>query len=129
MDATGKLNILVIDDDEDMCTLIKQYLTGNSFIKAVFLAPSTTVATTKMQNVAVDLVICDYKLANGKNGIQYLNGLINANSNVKYLLISGQMGPDDLAVAISVVGQNILAKPFTREKLLQKMAAILGRKI
>lgn len=127
MDAAGNINILVIDDDADMCILMQKYLTLVPGIKGVFIADNATLAISKMQNVLMDLVICDYKLANNKNGVQLIDTIIHTsgNNNIKYLLISSQLSTADFAMAYGVVGSSILIKPFTQEKLLQKISSIL----
>lgn len=126
MDALGRISVLVLDDDQDMRTLIQEHLKDFEKVKAVYLSQNTTEALIKMQNVKVDLIITDYNLEAQKNGLQFIQSIEQqaGSGNIKFLLISSQLPPDELPKAYFSVGSNILIKPFSREKILQKIASI-----
>ena len=54
--------ILVIDDDRDMCLLLKRFLTKHGF--DVLEANTAKKATELLETTEFDLVLCDFRLDN-----------------------------------------------------------------
>ena len=52
--------ILVIDDDRDMCLLLKRFLTKHGF--EVLEANTAKKATELLDTTEFDLVLCDFRL-------------------------------------------------------------------
>ena len=61
------MNILVIDDEDKICDLIKIFLESTFRFHSVVTAPSAVQATQKLLNQEFDLLIIDHVLP-GKMG-------------------------------------------------------------
>ena len=61
-----KRRILIIDDDADMCTLLDRFLTKNGY--EVDTAHSAKKGIEKFKTSLFDIVLCDYRLGDKKDG-------------------------------------------------------------
>ncbi|HAZ13403.1 MAG: hypothetical protein A2X86_14735 [Bdellovibrionales bacterium GWA2_49_15] len=131
MDLPEKINILVVDDDPDMGVLIQKYLSNIEKIDHVYWKQTTPEARQILQSVNVSLMIVDHHLATDADrktdGVHFIDMIIHTNTRdtMKFLLISGNLEKEDYPMAFGVIGSNILKKPFSKEKLLQKLSQIL----
>ena len=62
-------HILVVDDDEGIRSLVKQYLNENNYL--VTTAESAEIASEKVKIVKFDLIILDIMMP-GKNGLDFI---------------------------------------------------------
>ena len=62
-------HILVVDDDHGIRSLVKQYLTENSFL--VTTANSSEDASEKISIIKFDLIVLDIMMP-GKNGLEFI---------------------------------------------------------
>ena len=62
-------HILVVDDDEGIRSLVKQYLNENSYL--VTTAENAETAAQKVKIVKFDLIILDIMMP-GKNGLEFI---------------------------------------------------------
>ena len=62
-------HILVVDDDEGIRSLVKQYLNENNYL--VTTAESAETASEKVKIVKFDLIILDIMMP-GKNGLDFI---------------------------------------------------------
>lgn len=121
-----EMNILVIDDEEKICELIKIFLESAFEFHSVVAAPNATQATQKFLNQEFDLLIIDHVLP-GKAGIEYIEHLRNSVrfNKLKIILISGYLQQEDVQTAIQLGIKHIIVKPFTRQQLVNQVADIL----
>ncbi len=54
------MNVLIIDDDLDMCTLLNRFLTKNGY--NVDVAHSAAKGIAKFEDQNFDIVLCDFRL-------------------------------------------------------------------
>src|SRR5215216_6278354 len=83
--------IMVIEDDQDILMLYKDYLKR----KGHNITVSSTTADEALrdyQQYEPDLVIMDYKLPGQKNGLQSANDIISRYSTAKILIITAFEG-------------------------------------
>lgn len=120
------MNVLVVDDEEKICELIKIFLESAFPFHSVVSAPNATQATQKFLNQEFDLLIIDHVLP-GKAGIEYIEHLRNSvkYNNLKIVLISGYLQQEDVLNAIQYGIKHIVVKPFTRQQLINQVADIL----
>jgi len=80
----------------------------------------------KLQNQHFDILITDHSMS-GKNGIELIGNLARTPKfrAMKFLLVSGCLTRDDVAMAFSEGGKHILVKPFSRAQLLKKLGEVL----
>jgi DNA-binding NtrC family response regulator len=97
--------IMVIEDDQDILMLYKDYLKR----KGHSITVSSTTADEALrdyQQYKPDLVIMDYKLPGQKNGLQSANDIISRYSTAKILIIT----------AFEVVREEIAQMKLSRHK-------------
>ena len=70
---TQNFHILVIDDDQKLRSLLKQFLENNGF--RVSDAEDTTQAKKIMESLVFDLLVIDIMMP-GQSGLDFLTGLI-----------------------------------------------------
>lgn len=121
-----EMNVLVVDDEEKICELIKIFLESAYPFHSVVAAPNTTMATQKFLNQEFDLLIIDHVLP-GKAGIEYIEHLRNSVkfNKMKIILISGYLQQEDVLTAIQLGIKHVVVKPFTRQQLVNQVADIL----
>lgn len=120
------MNILVIDDEEKICELIKIFLESTFNFHSVVTAPSAVQATQKILNQEFDLLIIDHVLP-GKLGVEFIEQLKNSVkfNRMKIILISGYLQQEDVLTAIQYGVKNIVVKPFTRQQLVSQVSDVL----
>ena len=109
-------NILVIDDEIDICNNIKAILTDEGF--NIQIAHNSDDAFNCINANSYNLIILDVWLDNSKyDGLEILKQ-IRKNQNVPIIVISGH-GNIDMAVSAIKDGANeFIEKPFNTERLL-----------
>ncbi len=123
-----KKNILVVEDEEFVQELIKDFLEKSEF--SVVCSTKISETIYKLNNQKFDLVLLDLKLSGG-SGTRIMEQLRNpANENDKnaktpIIIMSGYLDP---AVVKQVAGkvQGVLAKPLNMPELLNKIRMVLG---
>ncbi|MBF0526195.1 MAG: response regulator [Deltaproteobacteria bacterium] len=122
-------SILVIDDDTQLRTMLKNLLQRNGFI--VMDAPDGKVGMNLFRRSPTDLVITDI-IMQEKEGIETIMELRNDFPEVKIIAMSGggQIGPEVyLDVARGLGANHILTKPFNSNELLEIVRELLDVKI
>ena len=121
-DNPPKMTILVVDDEKDICDIIRNFLLASKYVAKIITADSALQGHQKMQNQEFDLVIADYMMQ-GKDGIHFIQDLKKTMKyqSTKYLLISGALRQEHILMAIRAKISDILVKPFGRKELLNKI--------
>ena len=116
--------VLVVDDDENICRVVRRMLTAAGY--EVEVAGNGQEALTKLSpDVAV--VISDVLMPE-MDGIEMLRRLRKEVPNAKIISMSGGGIQDKehvLEIAERLGAARTLSKPFTREELLNVVAAVL----
>lgn len=120
------MNILIVDDEEKICELIKVFLGTMGHFNSIVVANNTLQALQKFQNQRFDLLILDHVLP-GKMGIEFAESLRKSVKfhNLKILLISGFLQQEDVLRSVDLGIKDILVKPFTRQQLVGKVSEML----
>ena len=120
------MNILVVDDEEKICELIKIFLESAFPFRSVVTAPNSVQATQKFLNQEFDLLIIDHVMP-GKLGIEFIQHLRTSVkfNRMKIILISGYLQQEDVLSAIQLGVKNIIVKPFTRQQIVSHVAELL----
>ena len=124
--GNDKKRILIVDDDEDMVYSMKSLLIREK-IYALDAAYDGFQAGHKIAEFKPDLIISDIRMS-GLDGYKlcaHIRGNLE-NRNVKILLISGYIGPEEVRKIKEAGADGYLAKPFRNEELQEKIAALLG---
>ena len=116
-------HILVVDDDDRIRTLLKQFLTDNGYRTSV--APDGEKARELMGAVEFDLLILDVMMP-GLSGFD-LTEKVRAASDVPILLLTARGLPEDRIEGLERGADDYLSKPFEPRELLLRVAALLRR--
>ncbi|KAF0993640.1 response regulator transcription factor [Geobacillus sp. TFV-3] len=118
----GKRKILVVDDNEDICLTIKQYLELHDYM--VELAYSSTEAL-KMINSDVDLIVLDIMME-GIDGME-LCRMIRDRVDCPIVFVSAKTMEEDKVQALSIGGDDYITKPFSLKELKARIDSHLRR--
>ncbi len=120
------MNILVVDDEEKICELIKIFLESAFPFRSIVTAPNAAQAMQKFANQEFDLIIMDHVMP-GKAGIEFIEQLRSSVkfNKMKIILISGYLQQEDVLTAIKYGIKHIIVKPFTRQQIVSHVADIL----
>ena len=111
-----KQNILIVDDDKDICITLSKILLSKGFL--VDIAHNSDSAMDEIKNKSIDLVLLDVWLENSKkNGLELLKIIKNFNPNTPVILISGHANVEMAVKAIKQGAFYFIEKPFKSEKL------------
>ena len=117
-------HILVVDDDDRIRTLLKQYLTGQGY--RVTAAAHAASARKLLTTLDFDLAILDIMMP-GETGLDLLESLRRKGVNSPVLLLTARGNTSDRIEGLKRGADDYLAKPFEPEELSLRVAAILRR--
>ena len=111
-----KQNILIIDDDKDICVTLSKILSSKGF--ETIISNNSDTAINEIKNKPVDLVLLDVWLEGSKkNGLELLKIIKIFNPNTPVILISGHANVEMAVKAIKEGAFYFIEKPFKSEKL------------
>jgi len=117
--------VLIIDDDEKLRKLLREYLEGNGF-KVLTLADGSDVTKT-LQKESPKMVILDIMLP-GKDGLEVLKE-IRMDHTIPVIMLTAKGDPTDRIVGLELGADDYLPKPFNPRELLARMRAVLRRAV
>ena len=118
-----KAHILVVDDDDGIRDLVKQYLGKNNFI--VTTANSAEDAFEKVKIIKFDLIVLDIMMP-GKTGLEFTSE--NKNKiDTPILLLSAKGERSDRVEGLEIGADDYLPKPFEPKELILRINNILSK--
>ncbi len=123
--------ILVIDDMSAVRSAMRHVLAAMGAMK-VDLAANGDEAIRRMESVPYEVVLCDYNLGEGRDGMQVLEEAKQRHLiglNTVFIMITGE---SSLAMVLGVVEyrpDEYLIKPITRQVLEERLEPIVARKV
>jgi len=116
-------HILVVDDDEGIRNLVKQYLNENNFL--VTTASSAEDAKEKISFIKFDLIVLDIMMP-GKNGLEFT--IENKKKiNTPIILLTAKGEADERIEGLEVGADDYLPKPFEPKELILRIKNILNK--
>jgi len=116
-------HILVVDDDDGIRELVKQYLNQNNFL--VSTANSAEDAFEKIQIVKFDLIILDIMMP-GKSGLEFT--IENKKKiNTPIILLTAKGEASERVKGLEVGADDYLPKPFEPKELILRIKNILNK--
>lgn len=115
--------ILIIDDDVDLCNLLKNNLEREGYL--VQCCGNGSAGLMKMQSDTYQLVILDIMLPL-KNGYEVLTE-IRKSSNVPILMLTAKGEEGDKVSCLRMGADDYLTKPFSNSELLARVLSLLRR--
>ncbi len=115
--------VLIIDDDEELCELVSEYLTVEGFTVTA-INDGESGLQKALENES-DLVILDVMLPK-KNGFDVLRDL-RKTSQIPVLMLTARGDDMDKIVGLEIGADDYLPKPFNPRELVARLRAILRR--
>ena len=120
-------HLLVIDDDDRIRDLLKEYLARSGF--RVSTAADAAAARRLMDTLAFDLVVLDVMMP-GEDGFSFarwLRGRAGETGRTPVLILSARGLQGDRIEGLTLGADDYLAKPFEPRELVLRIEAILRR--
>ena len=117
------MHILVIDDDDRLRQLLKDFLKKNNF--EVSVSPNAIKAVKLLNEFIFDLIVLDVMMPE-KTGIELINEL-GSEFKTPILLLTALDQIDDKIKGLKSGADDYLTKPFDPEELLLRINNILKR--
>ena len=118
-----KSHILVIDDDEGIRSLLKQFLNENGYL--VNTASNAYEAQEKISIIKFDLLVLDIMMP-GKSGLEFISENKN-NLNVPIILLTAKGEASERVEGLETGADDYLPKPFEPKELLLRINNILRK--
>ena len=118
-------HILIVDDDDRIRILVKQYLQDNNYL--VTTAKDAFDAKNKIDLINFDLIILDIMMPK-KSGLQLTDELKKENK-VPIILLTAKGEIDERVEGLERGADDYLGKPFEPKELLLRIKNILAKTI
>ena len=115
-------NLLVVDDDQRIRDLLKEYLIKEGFI--ISTADCAENAREKMKYVAYDLIILDVMMP-GDDGLKFTTE-IRQSSQTPIILLTAKSEIDSKIEGLETGADDYITKPFSPKELVLRINSILN---
>lgn len=119
----NKQKILIVDDEENICELVRLYIEKDGF-EAV-IANDGNEAVAKFNSEKPDLILLDIMLPI-KDGWQVCRE-IRAQSNVPIIMLTAKGETFDKVLGLELGADDYVVKPFEPKELIARIRAVLRR--
>ena len=123
MESNNKKHILVVDDDDRIRDLIKEYLQEKNFI--VSTAIDAEMAKDKIFNFKFDLIVLDVMMP-GQDGFN-LTKEIKRDRNLPIILLTAKGEVENRIKGLEIGADDYLGKPFEPKELLLRIKNIVNK--
>ena len=118
-----KNHLLVVDDDDRIRNLLKDFLKNNNFM--VSTAIDAEKAKTKLDFLKFDLIILDVMMP-GKNGYE-LTKEIKKNQRTPIILLTAKGEVENRIKGLELGADDYISKPFEPKELLLRINNIISK--
>jgi len=118
-----KFHILVVDDDDRIRDLVKEYLVENNFL--VTTARDALDAKKKLEIIKFDILVLDIMMP-GESGLSLTKEVKKANST-PVILLTAKGETEERIEGLEVGADDYLGKPFDPKELLLRIKNILNK--
>ena len=119
----NKIHILVVDDDNRIRDLLKEYLNENNYI--VSTSEDSVNAKIKLAQFKFDLIVLDIMMP-GQNGYE-LTKEIKKNIKVPIILLTARSEVENRIKGLELGADDYLGKPFEPKELLLRVKNIINK--
>ena len=117
-------HILVVDDDDGIRSLVKQYLNENKYL--VTTSENAEDASNKVEIIKFDLIILDIMMP-GKSGLDFIKD--NKKLDTPIILLTAKGQPNERIEGLEIGADDYLPKPFEPKELILRIQNILNKTI
>ena len=118
-------HILVVDDDDGIRSLVKEYLNENNFL--VTTANSAEDASEKIKIIKFDLIVLDIMMP-GKNGLEFIKDN-KKKLETPIILLTAKGETSERVEGLETGADDYLPKPFEPKELILRIKNILNKTI
>ena len=119
----NRIHILVVDDDDRIRTLLKEYLTENNYL--VSTSENAENAKKKLTFFKFDLIVLDVMMP-GQNGYD-LTREIKKNIEIPIILLTAKGETEDRVKGLELGADDYIGKPFEPKELLLRVKNLIKR--
>ena len=116
-------HILVVDDDDRIRELVKEYLEENNFL--ITTAKDSLDAKKKLEIIKFDLIVLDIMMP-GQSGLS-LTKEIKKDNSMPIILLTAKGETIDRIEGLEIGADDYLGKPFEPKELLLRIKNILNK--
>lgn len=116
--------ILIIDDDKDLCFVLKRFLSKHGF--EVIEATSGKAALEILENVEPDLILCDFRLED-MSGSSILKKIKEKNPSVPVIIITGYSNIKTAVEVMKLGAMDYVTKPLLPDEILLTIRKALSK--
>ena len=120
-----KAHILVVDDDDGIRDLVKQYLNQNNYI--VTTAKNAEDATEKIKIIKFDLIVLDIMMP-GKSGLEFTYEF-KKKIDTPIILLTAKGETSERVEGLESGADDYLPKPFEPKELILRINNILNKTV
>lgn len=127
LDKRMQRDVLICDDDKDICEILKTYCEHMGCFKNIVMAHDGITATQKLRNQKFALICLDITMPK-KSGYDLIGDVEVGNINTKdsILVVSGTLEKDLIAKILASGVKNFMVKPFDETQFQEKVLRILS---
>ncbi|SIT40119.1 Integral membrane sensor hybrid histidine kinase [Paraburkholderia ribeironis] len=119
--------VVVVDDEQAIRAGMSSLLTGWGYEVVAAASADEAIQLLATHEVRPDLLICDFRLRNGENGIEAIEKLrAEYNEAIPAMLITGDTAAGRLVEAYQASGLVLLHKPVPNGRLRAAMTHLIG---
>ena len=116
-------HILVVDDDDRIRELVKEYLEENNFL--ITTAKNSVDAKKKLEVIKFDLIVLDIMMP-GQSGLSSTKE-VKKNNSMPIILLTAKGETIDRIEGLEIGADDYLGKPFEPKELLLRIKNILNK--
>jgi two-component system OmpR family response regulator len=116
-------NILIVDDDHEIRSLLADYLGASGY--HAFTAQDGIAMEKMLDCERIDLIVLDLNMP-GENGLTLCRKL-RAKTNLPVIMLTARSEPIDRILGLEMGADDYLAKPFEPRELLARIRSVLRR--
>jgi DNA-binding NtrC family response regulator len=121
----SSLNILVVDDDKDICEYLHDFLTGDGY--RVTCVSDPTRAEDELRAAEFHVVILDLMMPR-LSGIDVLSQIRKLDDDIAIVILTGHPSLESATASIEYDVSAYIRKPFTSQEFREVLARIVKKK-
>ncbi len=119
--------ILAIDDESAIRTAMAELLRGWGHRVIVAADEAEALSALAAEGAAPDLIVCDYRLRDGANGVDLIRRLqVAVGVEIPAILVTGDTAPENIRRA-QASGYPLLHKPLSHVRLRAAVSSLIRR--
>lgn len=114
-------NIIVVDDDREMCAMLREFLAGEGYSVTDFTSPIEALKAVSDKTARADLIVTDLNMPT-MNGLELTKKLKEINEEIPVLLITAFGTIENAVLAMQAGAFDYVIKPFKLSEISLKIS-------